>query len=152
MLLGKRVLVHGDGRLPTHVICDAVLTLASLLPGLPGVSLDADSFGKLVEAGGPLHLLWDSMNPLVSLQQIDSLMGSAPLLAGCTNQLLVLHPSFSDLTVSVGSSATVLFKRPEIKTLLDLSTPDLRFCDAIYQVVSPPELAPRSPPENSWLC
>eukprot|EP00047_Mylnosiga_fluctuans_P005979 m.244020 g.244020 ORF g.244020 m.244020 type:complete len:629 (-) comp14372_c0_seq1:164-2050(-) len=139
ILLQKKIIVHGGGTISTHDVCSRVLAIASLVPGVwrsSTVEIAAsESIGRLQPVGGPLGLLDGCLYPLVALQQMDDLMPLPSFLAGTSNQLLINHPGLAEVVVDVGAQPSVQARGSHMKSLLDLTTQDLRFSDAIVQTV-----------------
>ena len=123
-------------------------------------SADAAS-GKsdpLTVVGGPLPVLRGCLLPMTALPQVDggsrcllhgqmdAMLAMPGFVAGTTNQLMISHAGLADVVVNLGSAAprrcsprrhtpSILFRSTQLRNLLDLTTPDLRFSDAILQTV-----------------
>ena len=131
ILLQKRTVVYGQ---QAKVVCNAVLSIASLFPAALS-SLLKDGQSEKDAYGFPLELFTQSLSiqPYVCLQQMDILTDRQTpcLLAGVVNPLFEKQKGkicdiFVDLT-----DGLVTIEDPELISQLHLSAADLRFCSVL---------------------
>ncbi len=148
LLLRKRVVVFGQ---PAKSVSNAVLSIASLLPGtlaslLKGSTIETDGYGFPFDVfSEPL-----SIQPYVSLQQMDLLMDeqSPCIIAGVVNPLFEKQKEkicsvFVNLT-----DGLVTIVDPALKSQLHLSSADLRFCSVLSKSMQRSPTSPTSPIES----
>ena len=148
LLLQKRVIVYGQ---QAKIVSNAVLSIVLLLPGtlasqLKGTMSDNDSYGF------PLDIFSEplSVQPYVCLQQMDILTDkqSPCMIAGVVNPLFEKQ---KDKICSVFVNLTdglVTVVDPALKSLLHLSSADLRFCSVLSKSMQRSPTSPTSPVES----
>lgn len=135
LLLQKRVIVFGS---PAEKVSNIVLSIVGLFP----LSLEAicDSDIKPDKHGLPLEVFDTglSLQPYVCLQQMESLShisDSSPLLIGAVNPLFEKQQRrLCDVFIDV-EGGLVTSQDPETRSLLHLTSADLRFCDLLTQSI-----------------
>jgi hypothetical protein len=148
VLLRKRVVVFGQ---PAKSVSNAVLSIASLLPGtlaslLKGSIIDKDGYGF------PLDVFSESLSiqPYVCLQQMDLLMDeqSPCIIAGVVNPLFEKQKEkiCSVFVNLIDGLVTVV--DPALKSQLHLSSADLRFCSVLSKSMQRTPTSPTSPFES----
>ena len=136
LLLQKRVVVFGS---PAKQLCNTVLSIAALFPGTLEHLVEPEVPSS--ESGFSLHILDspNSLQPYVSLQQMDLMLEppsqSPGLLAGVINPLYEKQQKrICDVFVHA-DKGLIDIQDQETKSLLRLTSADLRFCSHITDVV-----------------
>lgn len=145
LLLHKRVLVCG---VPTNEVCKTILGILSLFPKA------LESFVKpgqktADDCGFPLQIFTSpfSIQPYLCLQQMDTLaVEDSHLLVGVANPLFQKHYSkYCDVYVNMEDSV-IDVKDAGLRSILYLTSADLRFCD--YVLTSVQEVTSATPNWN----
>eukprot|EP01134_Creolimax_fragrantissima_P003914 CFRG3914T1 len=157
LLLEKRVLGHGT---PVGTLCDGLVSLVSLIPGLIETGLDGvssltssafhresyvlrdnDSAEQRLNKRLGLPLVPFGMDclfqPYVTLQGIDQLFtgGARSFLVGTTNALLLSHNKIPLDAVIDFAHGTIDIKQSSLEEILSPTIEDLRFMEKIVSEV-----------------
>lgn len=130
LLLQKKVLVFGA---PVKTLCTSVLSLASLFP----LTLEALSYPNCSSDdayGFPLCVFPQlSLQPYISLQQMGRMTA---VLGGVVNPLFEKQQQeMCDVFVNM-EGGLMNIQDPELKSVLHLTTADLRFCSLLTDTIS----------------
>ena len=143
LLLEKRVLFTG---LPISYLCNTILTLVSLIPGLlawpfcigPSNPADRDAQLRLFSSFGlPLKcFVRQALMPYVCLQQMDDLAALSSFFASSSNPLFLraLPPGAVQVLVDVEQHSVQVLD-PSLSPSLTLSPPDRAFMTNIINAV-----------------
>ncbi|XP_065187524.1 late secretory pathway protein AVL9 homolog [Sycon ciliatum] len=157
MLLEKKVLFHSH---PVHNLCETVVALLSLFPGVletclpqiqpaPPVSsegsakpADVDLSSTSDDYGFPIRFCRADtpVLPYMSLQQMDNFKGDEMLgcVAGSTNALFLHSPNLVDVQVDTESGSVEILDS-SLRNSLTLTVADQRFADQILSAVQADE-------------